>query len=303
MTATARQLGFVLIFTLLLAACRQQSQATSAYSLAVSVAGLHTGPSQIIVSVHDENGNAVENPGAIALRGDMDHAGMAPVFAESSKAINGLFTVPFEWTMAGTWILEAKLTTDSGESVTETVQYEILSQAEDHDMSTMNHNDGKSHGMDDAGNSAMSGESSAVYMQIENSGASAVTIAAANTSVAQQVEFHRSLVVDDIARMEAVETLVIPAGERLELRPGGLHIMLRHLKTDLKSGASISLHLELASGEMIELSIPVMNMLMAEEPAPVAAGDLVFSMLWARPASAGHMGRHDGSSDESARSK
>ncbi|MCY4018240.1 MAG: copper chaperone PCu(A)C [Chloroflexi bacterium] len=229
MTIALRQIGCILILVLLLASCRQQRQSSSDYSLAVSVAGMQVGPSQITVSVHDENGNVVENPGVIVLRGDMDHAGMAPVFAESTEAVNGVFTVPFEWTMAGTWILEANLTLDSGERVRENFRYEILSQAGEHEMPTMDHNGRESHRMDNAERNATTGESSAVYMQIENSGASAVAIAAANSTAAHQVEFHRSIIDDDIARMEAVETLVIPAGERLELRPGGLHIMLRQL--------------------------------------------------------------------------
>ena len=278
MITTLRQIVCVLTFALLLTACRQQSPSSSDISLDVSVNGLLVGQSQIIVSVRDKNGNSIENPGAIELRGDMDHAGMAPVFAESSEAINGVFTLPFEWTMAGAWILEANLTLGSGERVTGSFRYEVLSQAGDH------------RAMEGTGHSNANGESSAVYMQIDNSGASAVAIAAANTAAAHQVEFHRTVVDDDIARMEKVETLVIPAGERLELRPGGLHIMLRQLKIDLKPGSSIGLHLELASGEMIQLSIPVLNILMDEDQASTAVGDLVFSKLWARPANAGATG-------------
>ena len=262
---TLRQISCLLIFVLLLTACRQQGLSSSDISLDISINGLHVGQSKISVSVRDKNGDSIENPGAIVLRGDMDHAGMAPVFAESSEAINGVFTLPFEWTMAGSWILEANLTLDSGEQVTESYRYEILSPAADHEMPSMDHAGRESHRMEDAEHSVANGESSAVYMQIENSGASAVVIAAANSAAAHQVEFHRSVLEDDIARMEKVESLVIPAGEMLELRPGGLHIMLRQLKTDLKPGSSIDLHLELASGEMIQLSIPILNMLMDED--------------------------------------
>lgn len=290
MITTLRQIVCVLAVVLLLTACRQRSPSPSDISLDVSVNGLLVGQSQISVSVRDKNGNTIDKSGAIELRGDMDHAGMAPVFAESSEAINGVFTLPFEWTMAGTWILEANLTLDSGERVTESFRYEILSHAGDHEISNMDHSGGDHRSMEATGHSNATGESSAVYMQIENSGASAVAIAAASTAAALQVEFHRTVVDNDIARMEAVETLVIPAGERLELRPGGLHIMLRQLMTDLKPGSSIDLHLELASGETIQLSIPILNMLMDEDLASTTVGDLAFSKLWARPAHAGATG-------------
>ncbi|MDE2856772.1 MAG: copper chaperone PCu(A)C [Chloroflexota bacterium] len=295
-----RQIGCALIFALLLTACRQQRLSSSDIRLDISANDLLVGQSQISVSARDKNGNAIENPGAILLRGDMDHAGMAPVFAESNQAVNGVFSLPFEWTMAGDWILEASLTLDSGEAHTESFRYEIHYPDGDRELPNMDHNGRESHRMEDAERNVMTGESSAVYMQIENSGASAVVIAAAKSAAAHQVEFHRSVVDDDIARMEAVETLVIPAGERLALRPGGLHIMLRQLKTDLKPGSSIDLHLELDTGEMIQLSIPILNMLMDEDPAPTAIGNLVFSKLWARPASAASAQDHEAMTEEPA---
>ena len=241
------------------------------------------GETQVIARLRDQNGQAIDKPGRLSLRGDMDHAGMAPVFAEASAAVNGVFTLPFEWTMAGSWILEAQLNMQSGDGLTETFRYEILSSAaEEEDMPTMDHS---------AHDGAM-GESSAVYMQIENRGATDVIIAAASASAAHAVEFHRSLVADDIARMDPVEALVIPAGGKLELRPGGLHMMLLHVQSDMTSGASIALDLDLASGETLQLSVPVMNMAMPEDHAPIVLGDLVFSQLWARTASAGAPDNH-----------
>ena len=290
MNKTLRQILCVLHFVLLLTACRQQQVSSRDITLDISVKGHLVGESNIIVSVRDKDGNSIENPGALALRGDMDHAGMAPVFAEASDATNGVFTLPFEWTMAGTWILEASLTLDSGEVVTDTFRYEILSQAGDQNSSDMDHSSGDARTMEGAGHSDMGGESSAVYLQIANMGRSAVIISGASSTVAQQVEFHRTVLENEIARMEPVESLVIPAGATLELRPGGLHIMLRQLRTDLKPGSSLDLHLVLATGEMIQLSIPIMNMLMDEDAAPTTVGDLVFSKLWARPANAGAPG-------------
>ena len=290
MNKTLRQILCVLHFVLLLTACRQQQVSSRDITLDVSVKGHLVGESNIIVSVRDKDGNSIENPGALALRGDMDHAGMAPVFAEASDATNGVFTLPFEWTMAGTWILEASLALDSGEVVTDTFRYEILSQTGDQNSSDMDHSSGDTRTMEGAGHSDMSGESSAVYLQITNKGRSAVIISGASSTVAQQVEFHRTVVENEIARMEPLESLVIPAGETLELRPGSVHIMLRQLRTDLKPGSNLDLHLGLATGEMVQLSIPIMNMLMNEDADPTTVGDLVFNKLWARPANAGATG-------------
>ena len=290
MNSILRQILCVLHFVLLLTACRQQRMSSSDITLDVAVNGMLVGESHIIVSVRDKDGNSFKSPGALTLRGDMEHAGMAPVFSESSEAIKGVFTLPFAWTMAGTWILEASLILDSGEIVTDTFRYEILSQAGDQNRSDVDHSRGDARAMEGAGHSDIGGESSAVYLQIANKGRSAVTISGASTTVAQQVEFHRTVVENEIARMEPLESLVIPAGETLELRPGSLHIMLRQLRMDLKLGSSLDLHLVLATGEMIKLSIPILNMLMDEDVAPTTAGDLLFSKLWARPANAGVTG-------------
>lgn len=284
--ATLRQILCALALLMLLAACRRQSRSSSDLRLEVSVKSLLVGETQVIARLRDQNGQAVDKPGRLSLRGDMDHAGMAPVFAEASAAVNGVFTLPFEWTMAGSWILEAQLNMPSGDGLTETFRYEILSSAaaeEEEDKPKMEHS-----AMHD---SAM-GESSAVYMQIENRGATDIIIAAASASAAHAVEFHRSLVAGDIARMDPVESLVIPAGGKLELRPGGLHMMLLQVTSDLTSGASIALDLDLASGGTLQLSVPVMNMAMPEDHAPIVLGDLVFSQLWARTASAGAPDNH-----------
>jgi hypothetical protein len=39
------------------------------------------------------------------VRGDMTHAGMTPVIITQVKGELGTYAVPFEWTMAGDWIL------------------------------------------------------------------------------------------------------------------------------------------------------------------------------------------------------
>ncbi len=295
-----RQIALVLACVLLLTACRQQIPASSEIHLDVAVTGLQVGEAQISVRARDKNGATIDNPGAIVLRGDMDHAGMAPVFAEARAALDGVFTLPFEWTMAGAWILEAKLSLDSGEEVVETFHYEILAQAADNEMSELERAGGEPSAMEVSGHSMALGESSAAYMRIQNNGAADATITAARSDAAQLVEFHRSVVADDIARMEKIERLVIPAGEALELRPGDLHIMLRGLKSDLKPGTSISLQLELASGATLPMTIPITNMLMDDDQGPTALGDLVFSKLWARPASAG--GTHENQTHEPAHS-
>lgn len=57
--------------------------------------------------------------------------------------------------------------------------------------------------------------------------------------------------------MRAVERIELPAGEPVELRPGGLHIMLLDLSQPLAAGDSFTLTLTLASGEEVDVDVEV----------------------------------------------
>ena len=226
-----------------------------------------------------------DNPGALSVRGDMNHTGMAPVFGEAEAAVDGVFTVPFEWTMAGGWIVEASLELVSGETVTQSFNLEIMSEAGADNMADMDRSE-----MD---HDAMPGETSAAYLRIDNRGGLDMTITSARTEAAAAVEFHETVIEDDIARMERLPTLSIPADQTLHLRPGGIHIMLLELTKNLEAGSSIVLELEFESGVAIALGLPIMQMPMEDDMTEFQVGVLVFSQMWARPASAGAMSEMD----------
>ena len=66
-----------------------------------------------------------------------------------------------------------------------------------------------------------------VYLTIENTGDGDDRLLSVTTPVCEAPELHRSVLVDDRMRMELVEDgIAIPAGGRVTLEPGGLHVML-----------------------------------------------------------------------------
>ena len=267
-----RPLQSVLCFALLLAlgtACRQQRLSPANIQLELSVSDQLVGETVLLVKVTDADGNPIENPGAISIRGDMSHAGMVPVFSAASAAVNGVFTLPFEWTMSGSWILEASLTLDNGDVYRQSFHYEILNEAK--------------------ANSAAPSETSALYMLIANRSDQAIIIQAAETAAANQVEFHETLVENNIARMRTLDSLVIAAGETLELRPGGRHIMLRQLTADIMPGSQLTFRLILDSGETIDLRAAVLDQAPETLEDETKVGGLVFSQVWLRPAGGGSM--------------
>ena len=76
--------------------------------------------------------------------------------------------------------------------------------------------------------------SSAAYLTITNHGVSDDRLIAAKSAIAQRVEIHSMGLDQGVMRMRAVvDGLVIAAGDSVTLAPGGLHIMLMGLTTDL----------------------------------------------------------------------
>lgn len=82
------------------------------------------GESTLIISVNDANGNAIDDA-TISVHGDMDHEGMTPVDGESTSGQNGMYHVPFEWTMGGGWILDVTVTLPDNAGIA-TEQFELF---------------------------------------------------------------------------------------------------------------------------------------------------------------------------------
>lgn len=92
---------------------------------------------------------------------------------------------------------------------------------------------------------------SAGYLTITNPGEVAVAIVGASSNVSDKVELHTNRKVDGLVRMEPLDVLVVAPGERVELSPGGTHLMLLGLAFRLVPGDDVRLCLRLATEEEI----------------------------------------------------
>lgn len=99
---------------------------------------------------------------------------------------------------------------------------------------------------------------SAAYMLIHNHTSSDVALVGASSEVSAVVEVHlSSMGADGVMKMEKQDSVVIPAGGELELKPGSYHIMFIGLKRDLNAGDSITVTLHFSGYEDITLTVPV----------------------------------------------
>ena len=66
-------------------------------------------------------------------------------------------------------------------------------------------------------------------------------VVAVTTPAARSAQIHESLTDDGRASMRHVESLKLPAGRSVELRPGGYHVMLEGLAKPLAEGDRVPL--------------------------------------------------------------
>ncbi len=75
------------------------------------------------------------------------------------------------------------------------------------------------------------------YAKIENSGATSDRLIGASSEVSGRTELHEMATEGGIMKMRALPNgIEIPAGGKVELAPGGLHIMFFELKAPLEQG-------------------------------------------------------------------
>ena len=67
-------------------------------------------------------------------------------------------------------------------------------------------------------------KASGAYMKIRSS--EDAKLVAASSPVARTVEVHEMTMADNVMKMRAIGALALPAGQTVELKPGGYHVML-----------------------------------------------------------------------------
>lgn len=94
---------------------------------------------------------------------------------------------------------------------------------------------------------------SAAYMKILNPTNEQITIIGASApAIANNVELHQSFVDEKgISRMTSIDKIVVPARGEVELKPGGIHIMLFDLKDNISEGDNFDIMLKIEGKKQI----------------------------------------------------
>jgi hypothetical protein len=102
-------------------------------------------------------------------------------------------------------------------------------------------------------------EVTALFMKVSNSGP-VTALVAVKSSIAKAIELHNNVEEKGQLAMRPVEKVEIPANGSIELKPGGLHVMLIGLKRAIKDGESIPLTLEFADGSEKKIEARVVSL-------------------------------------------
>jgi copper(I)-binding protein len=95
-------------------------------------------------------------------------------------------------------------------------------------------------------------------MTITNATGQDDRVVSAETSVAAMVELHETIQQDGVMSMvHQPEGFLLPAGELLELKPGGKHVMLMGLANPLEPGQTYQLTLNLEKAGPIVVDVTV----------------------------------------------
>ena len=84
----------------------------------------------------------------------------------------------------------------------------------------------------------------------------------ASSPVAGVTEIHEMKMDKDVMKMSAIGALNLPAGQAVELKPGGYHVMLMDLKQPLAKDSTVPLTLQFQDAKgnksQLEIKVPVL---------------------------------------------
>jgi copper(I)-binding protein len=103
------------------------------------------------------------------------------------------------------------------------------------------------------------GENTAFYFDATNGGDADSALIGASSEIAGTVELHETEMVEGKMEMKPVpnQQVPLPVGETVSFEPGGLHVMVMGLTTDLKEGDEVDFSLTFSDECTKDIKAPV----------------------------------------------
>ncbi|MCV6609551.1 MAG: copper chaperone PCu(A)C [Amphritea sp.] len=104
---------------------------------------------------------------------------------------------------------------------------------------------------------------SAAFLTLKNTSDEKVALQSASSPAAKVVELHTHSHADGVMKMRKISQITLSGNEKVELKPGGLHIMMIGLNQNLMTGETISLTLDFSDGSSQTLDVEVKDVMAA----------------------------------------
>ena len=122
------------VVLLLGSGCGRESRNASSSNAQINLTAIPfpaaMGQTRLVIQVTDLAGQPISDA-TLSIKGDMTHAGMVPVLAEVQGGDeDGYYNVPFEWTMAGDWVVTVEATLNDGTRAKERFDISVLTEDE-----------------------------------------------------------------------------------------------------------------------------------------------------------------------------
>lgn len=101
------------------------------------------------------------------------------------------------------------------------------------------------------------GGQGAGFLRIANTGSAPDRLLAATSPAAGRMELHTMLRDGDVMRMREVQSIEIPPGQTVELRPGGFHMMFIGLTQPLRQGESVPVTLRFERAGEVRIALAI----------------------------------------------
>jgi len=95
------------------------------------------------------------------------------------------------------------------------------------------------------------------FGKLSNPEPAAIGITSYSSPDFADVSLHRTEMVDGMSKMREVPLLTIPAGETIELAPGGYHLMLMMPSGEVREGQTIRIEMSAGDGRTFGFDVPV----------------------------------------------
>jgi hypothetical protein len=101
------------------------------------------------------------------------------------------------------------------------------------------------------------GERTALYFVVTNAGPEPDTLLDVDVGDLGAASLHDSEIEEGVSRMRPRTALELPPSRRVELRPGGLHVMIEGISRALSVGDTVAFSVRLARAGIVTARAPV----------------------------------------------